>query len=67
MKKSHRTNKKGISFSEKENEIPVLENNEILAVLKFVIIKSKLLYFFSNLFLVEYFCENLLQNNACAK
>lgn len=50
-------------FSEKENEIPILNNDEVLPVLELVIIRSKLLYFCSNLFFVEYFSGDLFEND----
>ncbi|KAJ3642271.1 hypothetical protein Zmor_025072 [Zophobas morio] len=48
--------------SEKENEIPVIDNRDILPVLMVVIIKSKLSHVFSNLFYVKSFYHTMDDN-----
>ncbi|KAJ8942224.1 hypothetical protein NQ314_010124 [Rhamnusium bicolor] len=51
-------------YSEKECEIPVINNEEIIPILMLVIIKSKLLYLPSNLFYIEFFADDMLRDNS---
>lgn len=49
-------------YSEKENDIPIINNEEINPILIIILIRSKLMYFFSNLHFIKTFGENLLKN-----
>jgi hypothetical protein len=48
--------------SEKDNEIPIIDNRDIIPVLMVVIIRSKLVHIFSNLFYIKMFYNKLEEN-----
>lgn len=45
--------KRLIFFVDKENDIPVVDNSDVIPVIMMVIVKSKLHYFPSNLFYIK--------------
>ncbi|KAJ8917689.1 hypothetical protein NQ315_005136 [Exocentrus adspersus] len=49
--------------AKKECEIPVINNDEVIPILMLVVIKSKLLYLWSNLFYIKFFGEQLFEGN----
>lgn len=50
-------------YSDKENDIPVINNEEVNPILMTILIRSKLMYFFSNLSFIKCFGEDLLKEN----
>ncbi|KAJ8944539.1 hypothetical protein NQ318_009702 [Aromia moschata] len=50
-------------YSEKEYEIPIINNEEVEPILMVVVIKSKLLYLPSNLFYIKIFGEHIIKEN----
>ncbi|GJQ80415.1 hypothetical protein Trydic_g12274 [Trypoxylus dichotomus] len=51
-----------ISISAEENKIPVVENRDIMPVLMIVIIRSKLIHLFSNMYYIENFLWELQES-----
>ncbi|XP_018564385.1 uncharacterized protein LOC108905838 [Anoplophora glabripennis] len=50
-------------YSEKECEIPIINNEEVIPILMMVVIKSKLLYLWSNLFYIKFFAGDIIEEN----
>lgn len=50
-------------YSEKECEIPIINNEEVIPILMMVVIKSKLLYLWSNLFYIKLFASDIIEEN----
>ncbi|RZC35791.1 uncharacterized protein BDFB_008789, partial [Asbolus verrucosus] len=49
--------------SERENEIPIIDNSEIIPLLMDVTVKSKLVHVFSNLFYIKSFYHKITENH----
>ncbi|KAJ8985269.1 hypothetical protein NQ317_007055 [Molorchus minor] len=52
-----------ITHSQKELEIPVINNEDVIPVLATIMAKSNLLYFPSNLFYINFCGESLMEEN----
>ncbi|XP_030746640.1 uncharacterized protein LOC115875354 [Sitophilus oryzae] len=50
-------------YSEKENNIPIINNKEVVPIVMAVILKSKLFYLISDMYFIRYFGSDILEEN----